>query len=198
MIEKNIELLNQANKLFLKKLFRDSIPLYDEILKSEPENIDVINNKGYALSKMKNYDDAISCYDKGLEIKPTEKCLLINKISSLRKKGKFEDALELCDLILEDNSTENVALYHKLRILYSMKKFQESINICNELLKSYPDNGDVLFDKSCNHAALGEVSACMLNLKLAIDVSNKFKNNAKKNNVFESLKDQDVFLELVK
>ena len=37
MINKNTELLNEANKLFLKKLFRDSLPIYDEILKSDPE-----------------------------------------------------------------------------------------------------------------------------------------------------------------
>jgi len=198
MTNKNIELLNEANKLFLKKLFRDSLPIYDKILKSEPENIDVINNKGYALSKMKNYDEAILCYDKGLKINPTEKCLLINKISALRKKGKFDNALELCNLILKNDKSENVALYHKLRILYSMKKFTESINICDKLLGLYPNNGDVLFDKSCNYAALGETSSSMLNLKLAIGVSSKFKINAKKNNVFETLKEQEIFLELVK
>ena len=94
MINKNIELLNEANKLFLKKLYRDSLPIYDEILESEPGNIDVINNKGYALSKMKNYDKAILCYEQGLTINPNEKCLLINKISALRKKGNFEGAFE--------------------------------------------------------------------------------------------------------
>ena len=67
-MDKNTELLNKANKLFLKKLFRDSLPMYDEILRSDPENIDVINNKGYALSKMKNYDEAISCYEQGLSL----------------------------------------------------------------------------------------------------------------------------------
>ena len=198
MINKNIELLNEANKLFLKKLFRDSLPIYNDILKSEPENIDVINNKGYALSKMKNYDEAIACYDQGLKINSNEKCLLINKISALRKKGSLEDALELCNLILNDNSSENVALYHKLRILYSMKKFKESINICDKLLELYPNNGDVLFDKACNYAAIGEKTSCILNLKLAIDVSSKFKINAKKNNVFESLRNDGKFLELVK
>ena len=198
MNNKNTGLLNEANKLFLKKLFRDSLPIYNEILKSEPENIDVINNKGYALSKMKNYDEAIACYDQWLKINSNEKCLLINKISALRKKGSLEDALELCNLILNDNSSENVALYHKLRILYSMKKFKDSINICDNLLELYPNNADVLFDKSCNYASLGEISSCISNLKLAIDVSSKFKVNAKKNNVFESLKNNEKFLELVK
>ena len=198
MNNKNTGLLNEANKLFLKKLYRDSLPIYDEILESEPGNIDVINNKGYALSKMKNYDKAILFYEQGLTINPNEKCLLINKISALRKKGNFEGALKFCNLILENNTSENVALYHKLRILYSMKKFKESINICDKLLELYPNNGDVLFDKACNYAAIGEKTSCILNLKLAIDVSSKFKINAKKNNVFESLRNDGKFLELVK
>ena len=147
---------------------------------------------------MKNYDKAILCYEQGLTINPNEKCLLINKISALRKKGNFEGALKFCNLILENNTSENVALYHKLRILYSMKKFKESINICDKLLELYPNNGDVLFDKACNYAAIGEKTSCILNLKLAIDVSSKFKINAKKNNVFESLRNDGKFLELVK
>ena len=79
-----------------------------------------------------------------------------------------------------------------------MKKFRESINICDKLLELYPNNGDVLFDKSCNFAALGETLSCISNLKLAISISSKFKVNAKKNNVFESLKEQKAFQELVK
>ena len=96
--------------LFLKKLFREALPIYDEILKLEPNNADVINNKGYALSKMKNYDDAISCYDKGLEIKPTEKCLLINKISSLRKSISLVSQ----DVTLFDDTIKNNIAYANL------------------------------------------------------------------------------------
>ena len=62
MTNKNIELLNEANKLFLKKLFRDSLPIYDEILKSEPENIDVINN-------LLEFSEAIKVAQKSLGIK---------------------------------------------------------------------------------------------------------------------------------
>tara|TARA_B100000029_G_scaffold505849_1_gene587321 strand:+ start:561 stop:1172 length:612 start_codon:yes stop_codon:yes gene_type:complete len=198
VLSNNVELLKKANNLFLKKLFKDAISIYDEILELEPKNIDLINNKGYALSKMKNYDEAILCYDKGLKINPTEKCLLINKISAQRKKGNLQDALKSCNTILENDPFENIVLYHKLRILYSMKKFQESIYICEQILELYPNNGDVLFDKSCNHAALGETSSCILCLKLAINASKKFKINAKKNNVFKKLRNNKNFIELVR
>ena len=73
MREKVDKLLENANELFLKKKFKDAILLYDEILKLDAENLNVINNKGYALSKIKNYDDAIACYDQGLKINPNEK-----------------------------------------------------------------------------------------------------------------------------
>ena len=78
-------LLNEANKLFLKKHYRDAVTIYEKILKLDSTNINAINNKGYALSKSKDYKDAIDCYNEGLRIKPNDKTLLINKISALRK-----------------------------------------------------------------------------------------------------------------
>ena len=114
MMNKNTELLNEANKLFLKKLFRDSLPIYDEILKSDPENIDVINNKGYALSKMKNYDEAILCYDKGLKINPTEKCLMVNNKNKTCKEIKayldsfFLDCFALFEALVRQRATARV------------------------------------------------------------------------------------------
>ena len=84
MIDSN-NLLNSANKLFLKKRFTDAVLIYEKILHREPKNLDAINNKGYALSKLKKYHDAIRTYDLGLKNNPQEKTLVINKISALRK-----------------------------------------------------------------------------------------------------------------
>ena len=191
------KLLENANELFFKKKFKDAILLYDEILKLDAENLNIINNKGYALSKIKNYDDALSCYNEGLKINPNEKSLLINKISTLRKIGDFQNALDTCQLILNKNPSENIVLYHKIRILHLMNKFHESNKICDEILELYPNNGDVLFDKSCNFALLGEDSNCLRSLEMAINISNKFKINARKNNKFESLRANEDFLKLV-
>ena len=84
-------LLDQTNRLFLKKRFRDAISFYDEILKIDQNHLNVLNNKGYALSKLGNYSDALACYDKALRINPTDMSVLINKISALRKVGEHKD-----------------------------------------------------------------------------------------------------------
>ena len=98
-------LLQSANKLFIKKRFNDAILKYKEILNVDPNNINAINNMGYALSKSKDYQNAIRCYNIGLKIEPFEKTLLINKISVLRKMNMLDSALDNCNTIL--NKSQN-------------------------------------------------------------------------------------------
>ena len=49
-----------------------AISLFNKILKQNPEDIDVLLNKGIALNKIRKYSDAITCFDKILEINPKE------------------------------------------------------------------------------------------------------------------------------
>ena len=136
-------LLDEANRLFLKGKLQEAISYYDKILEENPTHLGSLNNKGYALSKLKNYDSAIGCYDLALKIDSKDLPVLINKISALRKKGNLDEALSQCNSILESNPNYNVVLYHKERILLSMRNFQESITCCNKILIDYPNNGDV-------------------------------------------------------
>jgi len=106
-------ILDEGNRLFLKGKLKESIVYYDKILNDIPEHISSLNNKGYALSKLKDYDNAMKCYDAALKIRPDDLSVLVNKISSLRKQGHFTESLLICDEILKDNPKYNIALYHK-------------------------------------------------------------------------------------
>ena len=195
MIDSN-NLLNSANKLFLKKHFADAVLIYEKILYREPKNLDAINNKGYALSKLKKYHDAIRAYDLGLKNNPLEQTLVINKISALRKMNMLNEALHNCNNILK-NSNELIVKYHKLRILFSLKKYQESLQICDEILYLYPNNPDVLFDKALNLALLGKNEDSIKSLNSAIAISKKFRIKAKNNKSFHALQKEPNFLKLV-
>ena len=61
-----------------------------------------------------------------------------------------------------------------------MKKFDESILCCNSILNDYPDNGDVLFDKSCNLVMLSKIDEALDLLEQAIAQGLQFKIKAKK------------------
>ena len=120
-------IIDEANRLFLQGKLREAITYYDKILNENPNHIGSLNNKGYALNKLKDYDGAIQCYDFALKLDPEDLSVIVNKISSLRKKGELIGALNYCNNILKNNPNYNIVSYHKERILFSMEQFEESI-----------------------------------------------------------------------
>ncbi len=194
---KTNSILDEANRLFLTGKLREAITYYDKILDQNPQHVSSLNNKGYALSKLKDFENAIKCYDIALENSPDDLSLLVNKISSFRKQKKFADALSICNDILDNNPKYNIALYHKERILFSMKNYGESVECCDQILDDYPDNADVLFDKSCNFAMLCKNKEALDLLERTISQGIKYKVKAKTSKTFEKLSDDARFKKLI-
>jgi hypothetical protein len=78
-----------------------------------------------------------------------------------------------------------------------MKKFEDSILCCNSILKDYPDNGDVLFDKSCNFVMLSKIDDALNILEHAISQGIQYKIKAIKSKSFEKLSNNTRFQKLV-
>ena len=74
-----------------------------------------------------------------------------------------------------------------------MEKFDESILCCNSILNDYPNNGDVLFDKSCNLVMLSKIDEALNLLEHAISQGIQYKVKAKKSKSFEKLLDNPRF-----
>ena len=102
-----------------------------------------------------------------------------------------------CNDILKNNPKYNIALYHKERILFSMENFDESILCCNHILNDYPNNGDVLFDKSCNFVMLTKYDEALDLLEHAISQGIQYKIKAKKSKIFKKLLDNPRFKKLI-
>ncbi len=189
-------LLLAANQLFLKKQFQDAIKIYDQILQNDPHNIDAINNKGYALGKLKLHQEAITFYDFGLALYPNEKTLLVNKISSLRKTRQNEAALQICNQILLDSPNDNIVLYHMERILVSLARYDQSILCCDKILSTYPNNSEVLFDKAVSLAQIGSPQVFEV-LSLAIGADWRLKIKAKSHSAFAKYNSDQEFLRVI-
>jgi len=81
--------------------------------------------------------------------------------------------------------------------LFSMEKFEESILFCNKILEDYPNNSDVLFDKSCNLAMLDRFDDAIDILENVILHGNQYKIKAKKTKSFEKLINNPRFQKLI-
>ena len=78
-----------------------------------------------------------------------------------------------------------------------MRQYTDSIVCCDKILKDYPDNGDVLFDKSCSLAMLSKTDNSLLLLEKAISQGTQYKIKAKKSKCFENFSNNSRFQKLV-
>ena len=86
---KTNSILDEGNRLFLQGKFKDAITYYDKIIDEDPQHVSSLNNKGYALSKLKDFNGAMKCYDDALKVFPDDLPVLVNKISLFRKQENF-------------------------------------------------------------------------------------------------------------
>ena len=92
--------LREANFYYYAKKMDQAIKLYDIILKENPNDVDALNNKGLALSRLNKHEEAIEWYDKALIIDPKYIKSLNNKGLALYNLGKYQEAIEWYDKAL--------------------------------------------------------------------------------------------------
>lgn len=70
--------------------------------------------------------------------------------------GRYDEAAELADSVLKINPRHPMGKYIKARLLIQNKKSAEALAILEELTKSYPNWGELHYQKGVAHLNLGE------------------------------------------
>lgn len=85
--------------------YDQAISYFDQSLIEEPNNVEIITNKGSALAKTGNLDAAIANYDLALDIDADYLPALNNKANVLTEQGKTDEAIEIYSFILKEDSS---------------------------------------------------------------------------------------------
>jgi tetratricopeptide (TPR) repeat protein len=89
-------ILDKGNAYFYKREYLKAIEQYDKIL-DDSNYAAALNNKGWALGKLRKYKEAIAYYDKAIEIDPNYVDALDNKGWALYHLARYEEAIEQFD-----------------------------------------------------------------------------------------------------
>ena len=85
--------VNNVTSLSKKsQAYEMAMKYYDKALSLDPNNTDILTNKGIILMKLEKYDEALVLFDGILHIKPDSVGALYNKALSLDKLGRYEEA----------------------------------------------------------------------------------------------------------
>ncbi|MGQ0772501.1 MAG: tetratricopeptide repeat protein, partial [Nitrososphaerota archaeon] len=132
-IDKNLELL-VGNFYFYDKQYGKAINFYEKSLKSNPQDISSLINKGITTSKLGNHKEAIALYDRVLEIDPKYFDALHCKGDSLALLSKHGEALSCYEQTLQIDPNYLDGLYKKGLALFNLANYEEAISYFDKAL----------------------------------------------------------------
>jgi len=119
--------------------YEEAISYFNNELINDPQNVEVLTNKGSALAMLGYNEKAIIHYDSALEIDPSFIPALNNKGNALAKLGKYNEAFSIFTAGVEINP-ENTILKANLQ-----KSNSKIINVIDNHNENSYDESDNVF-----------------------------------------------------
>ena len=121
------KILERAFECAEDENFSDALKLYDLALKDDPNNPNILIDKGATLQNMGSLKLAINSYDKVLSISPGNIDALLNKGAALHSDEKYLEAIQCYDAALKIDKKCAMALAYKGLSLGEMGDLQDAI-----------------------------------------------------------------------
>lgn len=121
-LEKLITVVKNANELYDRGQYEESIWWFDQALSINPTNIGALYNKASVKVKLGKYHEALQLYDKVLEIDSGNVSALYNKAHVLEMLDKQLEVISCYEKIIQIDPTNIPALYNKRLALEKVGK----------------------------------------------------------------------------
>ena len=176
-INKIFSLAIQNQKKNNLKVAKD---LYNQILKINPNLVEVYNNLGFIFRSEGQIEKAKECYEKALKIKPDFTIANQNLGLILQKLGNYEEAKKCYEKVIEINP-DLISIQYNLGLVFqklgnyeeAKKCYEKVININPKIAEAHNNLGIV-------YASLGKYNQAINSYSSAITNNGNYKE-AKKN-----------------
>ena len=111
--------------------FEDALTVFDQTLLSDPNNVEILVNKGSTLGKLGYFSEAILHYDKAINIDSEFLPAINNKANALANIGNYEEASKLYNQILEKNPNYLTAKTNLENVTFELVRY--SIDVAERI-----------------------------------------------------------------
>jgi tetratricopeptide (TPR) repeat protein len=110
---------------------------------------------------------------------------------------RFEDSIDSLKQALYINPKDDDVYYYLGAALTELKRYDEAILIYKKALNQDINDGEIYYNLATVYAMMRKNEIVMDNLKKAVSIDDKMKLEALKNGVFDYLRHNDEFVEIV-
>lgn len=176
----------------------EAVTCFDRALEYQPENPGTLFNKASALYDLARFKEAVNCCDRGLHYEPDDYDAWLLKAYSLYKLQDYQGSISNCEHVIHHQPTYCFAHELKSQILYKLGGYQSAIISCDEALQYQPDNVEVIYNKACCNALLGNIDSAIDNLYQVMNLDpHTYQDSIQNDEDFASLKQDKRFQELI-
>ncbi len=133
----------------------EAITLYGAILRTRPDQPDILNNLGVALRRTKQFDAAMVAYRRSAALRPDNAGLWSNMGNCLREMMRFDAARAAHEQSMARDQNDKSHLFNAGLVYRDLNRFAEAIEYFNKALAIDPDYIEALWDRSLAYLALG-------------------------------------------
>jgi len=112
--------------------FDQSLEFFNDSLKKDPSNVEIIVDKGSVLGKLGQLPEAMAYYDQALKIDPTFAPAINNKANVLASMGKYDESISLYDEAIRKNPNYDTARKNLTLVLSKISQENQIISTQQE------------------------------------------------------------------
>ena len=135
--KENEKPIDVAINLLKMEKIDDAIPIFEDVLKDDPENLDALKNLSVAYYRSNMCQDALQMYDRILKISSDSSEIHYGKAVCYNQLGLPEKSLSSLENINEKYMNDNSVLLTKGNSYFLLKEFEKSAEIYEMVLDGF-------------------------------------------------------------
>jgi tetratricopeptide (TPR) repeat protein len=188
----------QGNAFYFDKQYEEALDSYNKAIEINPDYVPAWHNRGRPLSRLKRYKEAFDSYNKAIEINSDYFLSWYNRGIVLRKLGRYEEAFDSYNKAVEINPNYVSAWYNRGIVLRKLGRYEEAINSYSKAIEINPDYVSAWYNIACYYALQANIEKTVSNLKKTIEIDSKYREKAKTDSDFDTVRQDERFQELLK
>lgn len=174
-----------------------AIDCYRAVIQLMPNFIDAYNNLGIVFAKSQRHVESLAAYTAGIKLNPDNFRLYFNMGVVLFEMKRYEDSADAFARAVELNPEDKDVYYYLGASLTELKQYDEAIKAYGRALDEKMEEGELYYNIAAVYALMKKQDIVLDNLKRAVSKNSGIKREITRNSVFDYMRTNSDFVELV-
>lgn len=174
-----------------------AIDCFRAVIQIKRDFIDAYNSLGIVLARSQRHVEALASYTEGIKQSPDNFRLYFNMGVVLFELKRYEDSSDAFARAVELNPADRDVYYYLGASLTEIKQYDEAIKAYGRALDDRMQEGELYYNIAAVYALMKKQDIALDNLKKAVSKDSDIKREITRNSVFDYMRTNSDFIELV-